>query len=173
MQDGSRAPESRDTAAMQGGGGHAGGQYAAGPNGEMVTLYGGLAYRWWWGDRGTSDLISGGVHFWQRVPESDRADFESSLLLQVRQRVAQALSERSGLLVGPESPSLDRLEVLVIWETEPDLLERLKAYEQGWSAALPSGTRARDLTQADVQRLARVLGLKRPRIERMDATNAS
>lgn len=133
-------------------------------DGEQARLYGGLGYRYWLGTPGLSSLVSGAAHFWERILASDQADFGGSLRMQVRERVRAAVLSSCGLLVSDHD--LDRIEWLEIWAAEPDLLDRLAAFEQGWSRALPPGRRARDLTGADIGKLTRQMGLHRPRVKR-------
>jgi hypothetical protein len=123
-------------------------------------LYGGLAYRYWLGSPGSSELISGTAHFWQAVPEGDREQFLSELRQEVCQRVTRAAAVHTGLLA--EVPA-DRIEWLLLWDRTADTQDRLAAFEQGWSASLPRGTRARDLSSQDISSLVRRAGLSHPR----------
>jgi hypothetical protein len=127
------------------------------PDGQQALLYGGLGYRYWLGTPGQSGLVSGLAHFWQAVPEHDRAEFEGSLKEQLLRYVRGELARRTGLW--PSESDLDRIEWLVIWGAEPDLLDRLVAFEQGWSRMLPAGRHTRELTGADISQLARRAGL--------------
>lgn len=152
---------------MRAGGSHAGspdvpdrGQYRL-PDGGVVVLFGGLGYRYWLGLPGGSGLVSGWAQFWQAVPESDRPSFVDSLKQQVVTRVRGELLARTGLLVS--GSDLDRIEWLVIWGADPDLVDRLVAFEQGWSRMLPPGTRVRDLSGAQIQGLGRRVWGARPR----------
>lgn len=134
-------------------------------DGVVARLYGGLGYRYWLGTPGPSALVAGSVQFWEPVRAVDRAEFEGNLRIQVRDRVRDALLQRTGMWVS--GADLDRIEWLGIWQAEPDLLDRLAAFEQGWSRSLPPGKRARDLGSADLGRLTRQLGLHRPRVKRV------
>lgn len=158
---------SGDTEGTEGGGSREGahldptGQAYRLQDGGVVRLYGGLGYRWWLGQPGLSELVAGTAYFWEPLLVGDREEFEQSLQQQVRARVRAAVEQRTGLLVS--GSDLGRIEWLAIWVAEPDLVDRLAAFEQGWSRALPRGVRARDLGAADVQKLGRLLGRKRPR----------
>jgi hypothetical protein len=120
---------------------------------ERCRLYGGVSARYWAGTPGASDLVSGTAYLWEPIRVADQAEVESELRQAFRQRVAQGIEQQTGLLVGARD--LDRIEYLTIWTAESDLVERCKAFEQGWSALLPSGKRARDLTSADIKQLVR------------------
>lgn len=140
------------------------------PNTPPQECYGALAGRYWMGTPGESDLASGSILFWEPILLEDALAFESELKLAFRERIARSLAARFGLLVDPEHPDLDRVEWLLIWEADDDLLDRVRAFEAGWSRVLPDGTRARDLKVADLERLGRILGAGRPRTRRGDAT---
>ena len=154
---------------MQAGGGHAGrfvdarGLDFGMPDGTVATLYGGLGYRYWLGTPGASELVGGSVHFWEPIAAEDAEAFLEELKREVRARVALAVGQRTGLQMTWASESLDRTEWLVVWHPEPDMLDRLHAFEGGWSAAMPPGTRARDLSGTDLSQLARRMGLRRAR----------
>lgn len=141
------------------------------PDGVVTTLYGGLGFRYWLGTPGQSELIAGSVHFWEPVLEEDQAEFEAGLKREACRRVGRTLGVQTGLVAS--DGDLDRIEWLVIWHPEADMLDRLRAFEQGWSAILPQGKRARDLDSADLGALTRRMGLHtRPR-RRVDATEGT
>src|SRR5262245_12553828 len=162
--------------AVNGGGSHARGyvdpnglEYGL-SDGTVCTLYGGVAFRYWLGEPGASTLISGSVQFWEPVLEEDWEPFLGELQQEARQRVAYAMSQKVGMLVKPDAPSLvERMEWLVIPRAEPDLLDRLAAYQSGVAVSLPPGVNARDLKPRDIQRLGRQLARHRPR-PRIDGT---
>jgi hypothetical protein len=102
------------------------------------------------------------VHFWQAVPEHDRAQFVEELLREVYVRVGLLVLQRTGIELSAEG-LMANTELLLLWDDEPDIRDRLKAFEQGWSSSLPRGTRPRDLSSADLGQLVRRAGLLRPR----------
>lgn len=137
------------------------------PGEEPSRVYGALSVRYWLGAPGASELIACTAYFWEPILVGDLEAFLLDLLQQLRERVARGLSIRYGLEMSGSHPDLDRIEWLGIWQGEPDLLERTRAYEQGWSAHLPPGKRARDLTGPEISRLSR---RTRPRKDRDDRT---
>lgn len=130
-------------------------------DGTVARLYGGLGYRYWLGEPGHSEVVAGRAYFWQPVLKADVAEFEADLKEQVRVRVGRTVGVQTGLL--PSPGDLERIEWLAIWHPEPDLLDRLAAFEAGWSAMVPPGTRARDLRAEDVSRIGRILAKKAPK----------
>jgi len=141
------------------------------PDGTVVHLYGGLAFCYWLGSPGLSELVSGTVHFYEPVLQTDWEAFISELQQAARRRVATIVGQQTGLSMDWSNPSLDRTEWLVIPVAEPELLDRLSAFESGWSRALPPGTHARDLRGPDISLLARRMGLHRRPTPRVDATH--
>jgi hypothetical protein len=118
-------------------------------------VYGALSARYWLGDPGVSELVAGTAYFWEPILEGDADLFLEELKLRVLGRLALGVSQKTGLELSWASRDLDRTEWLVEWHPGPDLVERTRAFEQGWSRMLPAGTRARDLTGPQLSQLAR------------------
>lgn len=132
-------------------------QYESG--GSTSRLFGAMAFRYWFGTPGSSNLIAGSVLFWEPVRLVDQQAFEVDLKGEIRVRVAQQFARETGLELHALNPCLDRIEYLWIWHPDQETLERVEAFKQGWSRALPPGKRARDLSVADLGRLARRMGV--------------
>lgn len=129
------------------------------PDGTVCTQYGGLGFRYWVGRPGESELVGGSVQFWEPVLKEDAERFRDELQQEARRRVAMAVAARTGLELS--ELDLDRIEWLVVWQAEPDTLDRLHAFEAGYSAYRPAGTPVSELTGADVGAMVRRMGLRR------------
>jgi len=123
-----------------------------------TTLYGGIAARYWLGLPGESDLVAGIAYLYEPVRVEDKPQVQAELYIAFQQRIVDAIHERTGLEIS--ETDLDRVQFLEIWTAEPDLIERCKAFEQGWSALKPAGKGVRDLTGADIAQLFRRVGAK-------------
>lgn len=124
-------------------------------NGTKTRLYGGIAFRYWLGTPGGSDLVAGSIGWPSPMSSSELDEAEHEARSAFSDQVRQTVLERTGLDVAPDPR---RIEMLAVRIAESDLIERLQAYCSGWSSALPQGIRARDLKSGDVQRLGRMLG---------------
>lgn len=131
------------------------------PDGTVAHLYGGLAFRYWVGTPGESELVAGKVQFWEPVRSEDWEQFVEELKLQARSRVALSYGQKTGLQMEWSNRDLDRIEWLVIDHAEPDTVDRLHAFEGGWSAARPPGVPADKLTAELIGRMVRRSGLTR------------
>lgn len=125
----------------------------------QTRLYGGIAARYWVGEPGNSDLVAGIGYFYEPIRVADQEGVRSEMHEAFQKRVVDAVYERTGLEISPID--LERIQYLEIWTAEPDLIERCKAFEQGWSALKPAGKGVRDLTGADIAQLFRRVGAKR------------
>ena len=123
-----------------------------------TTLYGGIAARYWLGAPGESDLIAGIGYFYEPLRVEDQEQVRLEMHNAFVQRIVDAVHQSTGLEISPED--LERTQFLEIWTAEPDLVERCKAFEQGWSALKPAGKGVRDLTGKDIAQLFRRTGAK-------------
>src|SRR5215471_2134225 len=137
------------------------------PGGKTVHLYGGLAFRYWAGTPGRSELVAGQCQFYQAIRTADWSRFLEETKGEATRRVAQEIETRWGLIYQEGAGDLERVEWLVIERDEPDLLERLAAYQEGRGIRLPPGVRASQLSAQDVQRIGRQLARKQPPQERV------
>lgn len=128
-----------------------------------TRLYGGIAARYWVGSPGVSELIAGIGYFYEPIRVADQESVRLEMVEAFQKRVVDAVHERTGLEISGDD--LARLQMLEIWTAEPDLIERCKAFEQGWSAMKPAGKGVRDLTGADIAQLFRRVGAKVEREE--------
>jgi hypothetical protein len=124
-----------------------------------TRLYGGIAARFWLGSLGVSDLIAGIGYFYEPIRVVDQEQVRLEMHNAFVQRIVDAVHQSTGLEISPED--LERVQFLEIWTAEPDLIERCKAFEQGWSALKPAGKGVRDLTGKDIAQLFRRTGAKR------------
>ena len=128
-------------------------------NATNTRLYGGIAARYWVGEPGTSDLVAGIGYFYEPLLVEDQETVRLEMHEAFQKRVVDAVHERTGLEISPED--LERVQYLEIWTAEPDLIERCKAFEQGWSALKPAGKGVRDLTGKDIAQLFKRTGAGR------------
>jgi hypothetical protein len=128
-------------------------------NATNTRLYGGVCARFWLGSLGVSDLVAGIAYLYEPVRVADKPQVQAELYIAFQQRIVDAIHERTGLEIS--ETDLDRVQFLEIWTAEPDLIERCKAFEQGWSALKPAGKGVRDLTGADIAQLFRRTGAGR------------
>ena len=135
-------------------------------NATKTTLYGGIAARYWLGAPGESDLIAGIGYFYEPLRVEDQETVRLEMHEAFHQRIVTAVHESTGLEISPED--LERVQYLEIWTAEPDLIERCKAFEQGWSALRVQGKGVRDLTGADIAQLFKRVGAGRTRREDQD-----
>ncbi len=136
-------------------------------NATKTTLYGGIAARYWLGAPGESDLIAGIGYFYEPLRVEDQEQVRLEMHNAFVQRIVDAVHQSTGLEISPED--LERTQFLEVWTGEPDLIERCKAFEQGWSALKPAGKGVRDLTGADIAQLFKRTGAGRTRREASDA----
>jgi hypothetical protein len=125
-------------------------------NNETRMIYGAIGVRYWLGTPGESQIISGSALFWEPIRLEDKHPFEDSIKQALQEEVARRLEAETGLIQRPET--LSTLEWLVIWEAEPDTIQRIRAFERGLSRSL-KGHRPADLTSKDMGKLARQLGV--------------
>lgn len=124
-----------------------------------TRLYGGIAARYWLGSPGYSDLIAGIAYLYEPIRVADQESVRQELQDAFYQRIVTAVHESTGLEISLED--LERTQFLEVWRADPDLVERCKAFEQGWSALRVQGKGVRDLTGADIAQLFRRTGAKR------------
>ena len=124
-----------------------------------VRLYGGIAARYWVGSPGVSELVAGSAYLYEPIRVADQESVRLELVEAFHQRVVEGVYQRTGLEIS--SDDLSRTQFLEIWTAEPDLIERCKAFEQGWSALRVQGKGVRDLTGADIAQLFKRTGAKR------------
>jgi hypothetical protein len=129
-------------------------------DGGQQPVYAAVAARYWFGDRGASDMISASGFLYQPVLKSDQEDVLLEMKQKFRQQVAQEIQQRVGLEVSPNSPDLDRCEYLVIWEVDDQTVNRIRTYEQGW--VRDTSKPLKEMTGKDISQLARRLGLTAP-----------
>jgi hypothetical protein len=132
-----------------------------------TRLYGGIAARYWVGEPGNSDLVAGIGYFYEPLRVEDQENVRLEMHDAFVQRIVDAVHQSTGLEISPGD--LERVQYLEIWTAEPDLIERCKAFEQGWSALKPPGKGVRDLTGADIAQLFKRVGVGRTRREDQDA----
>jgi hypothetical protein len=125
----------------------------------QTRLYGGIAARYWVGEPGNSDLVAGIGYFYEPIRREDRESVRLEMVEAFHQRIVTAVHESTGLEISGDD--LTRTQFLEIWTAEPDLIERCKAFEQGWSALRVQGKGVRDLTGADIAQLFKRTGAKR------------
>jgi hypothetical protein len=125
----------------------------------QTRLYGGIAARYWVGEPGNSDLVAGIGYFYEPIRVADQENVRLELHDAFHHRIVEAVHQSTGLEISPED--LERTQFLEIWTAEPDLVERCKAFEQGWSAMKPAGKGVRDLTGRDIAQLFKRTGAKR------------
>jgi hypothetical protein len=123
-----------------------------------TRLYGGIAARYWLGLPGESDVVAGVAYLYEPIRVADQENVRLELHDAFHHRIVEAVHERTGLEISPGD--LERTQFLEIWTGEPDLIERCKAFEQGWSAMKPAGKGVRDLTGKDIAQLFRRVGAR-------------
>ncbi len=136
-------------------------------NATNTRLYGGIAARYWVGEPGTSDLVAGIGYFYEPLRVEDQENVRLEMHDAFVQRIVDAVHQSTGLEISPGD--LERVQYLEIWTAEPDLIERCKAFEQGWSALKPPGKGVRDLTGKDIAQLFKRVGAGPTRREDQDA----
>ncbi len=130
-------------------------------DGGRQPVYAAMAARHWVGERGASEIIAASGFLYQPVLKQDQAGVLADVQQRFRAAVAAEMQKRLGLTVYPSSPSLDRIEWLVIWEVDDQTVTRIRSFEQGWSGR-PEGLDkpASQFGAADVRRLASLHGFK-------------